>query len=108
VRRTRDRFVWTQRFKRDGVEKVGVRVVTLDPPKAWHNEASDSGKEATFDYRLFRVGVDRTRLRITARVTYKNMQPEDKAALERSLAASWARYRDALERDYTAGLRSRA
>jgi hypothetical protein len=108
VRRSKDRFVWTQRFRSEDVERVGVRVVTLEPPRAWHNEVSEPGREGTFDYRLTRLGSDKTRLRITASVTYKSMQTEDKQALERSLAASWAKYREALQKDYEAGLGARA
>lgn len=108
VRRSKDRIVWTQRLRRRGVEMVGVRVVTLEPPGTWHNEASDVGKESIFDYRLTPVGRNRTRLRITARTTYKKTNPEERSALESSLAETWAKYKELLEQDYKAGKGARA
>jgi hypothetical protein len=103
LRKRKDGFVWTQRYKREGVEKEGVRIITLKPPNGWHNEAINEEKESSFDYRLTPAGRNRTKLTISAKITYKTIEPEVKAQLERSLSADWQKYKAALEKDYSSG-----
>jgi hypothetical protein len=95
--------VWIQHYKRDGVEKEGVRLVTLKPPNSWHNEAINDEKEMVFDYRLTPVGKSKTKLTITIKATYKTIEPEVRSELERSLSADWDKYKGALEEAHSSG-----
>ncbi|MGA2199268.1 MAG: hypothetical protein ABSG45_04960, partial [Nitrososphaerales archaeon] len=103
LRKRKGSFVWTQRYKRDGVEKDGVRIITLKPPSAWHNEAINEEKESSIDYRLTPAGKNRTKLTISAKVTYKTIDPEVKSQLERNLSTEWDKFKTALEKDYSSG-----
>jgi hypothetical protein len=103
LRRSKDQFVWIQHYDRDGKEKEAVRIVTLKPPNAWHNEAISDEKESVFDYRLTRAGKNRTRLTIRARVTYKTIRPEVKSEMEKNFSADWDKYVSALEKDHSSG-----
>jgi hypothetical protein len=103
LRKRKDEFVWIQHYKRDGVEKEGVRLVTLKPPNSWHNEAINEEKEMVFDYRLTAVGKNKTKLTLTVKATYWTIEPESRSELERVLNMDWDKYVAALEAAYLSG-----
>ncbi|MCI4332384.1 MAG: hypothetical protein L3K01_01435 [Thermoplasmata archaeon] len=81
------------------------RVIRLDPPNGWHAESVGSDRAISVDYRLSKLPGDRTLLTIRARrrpdgVGIRNPA---KSAWERSVAANWARFGRALEREYARG-----
>jgi len=102
LRRTKRNFVWIQPYTRDGVDKIGVRIVTLRPPDSWHNDVINEEKESKFDYHLTPVGKS-TKLTITAKIRYKTIKPEKMRELARNLSAEWDKYKAALEKDYSSG-----
>ena len=108
LRRRKDGFVWIQHYKRDGIEKEGVRIVTLRPPNAWHYESIGEEKESIIDYRLSPLGKKRTKLNISVGATYKTIEPEDRPLLEKNMSAEWEKYKAALEADYSSGKASTA
>lgn len=101
-------FVWIHHYLGDGKEKEAVRIVTLRPPDAWHNEALNDEKESSFDYKVKALGNKKSRLTITAKIRYKTIDPEDKDTLIRNLSADWDKYKAALEKDYASGKAARA
>lgn len=102
LRRSKDSFVWIQHYNRDGKEKEGVRIVTLQPPNAWHNEAIIDEKETALDYRLTALGKQRTKITIRVKVSFKTIE-ETEADLARNLNGIWDKYIAALERDFRSG-----
>ncbi len=102
LRRSKRSFVWIQPYERNGEKREAVRIVTLLPPNAWHNEAISDEKESTLDYRLTRLGERRTKITIKASVSFKTIE-ETKADLEKHLSAIWDKYIAALEADYRSG-----
>lgn len=102
LRRSKQSFVWTQRYERDGEVRESVRIVTLKPPNAWHNEAISDEKESTLDYRLTPLGKRRTKITIKAVVSFKTIK-QTKAELEEHLGGIWDKYGAALETDYRSG-----
>ena len=102
IRKNKGSFLWIQHYERDGQEREGVRLVTLKPPNAWHNEALTDEKESILDYRLTRLGRDSTKLTIKVRVSFK-ARPEARADLERNLTRIWEKYKEALEKDFRSG-----
>ena len=103
LRKGKGEFVWIHHYRKDGLEREGVRLVTLKPPNAWHNEAINDEKDMIFDYRLTRVGKSRTKITITVKATYRTIEPEVRSELEKHLGADWDKYKAALESAYSSG-----
>lgn len=79
---------------------TAARIVTLKPPNAWHLDWIGDEFQETGDYRLQRVGVRRTRLLATFKVTYKNRRTPSKSAFLKNINEVWNKYLTALENDY--------
>jgi hypothetical protein len=102
LRKSKREFVWVQPYKRDGVQKFGVRIVKLKPPDSWRNDAINEEKESVYSYRLTPVGRS-TRLTIEAKIRYKTIKPESMRELAHNLSADWEKYKASLEKDYSSG-----
>lgn len=78
------------------------RTVRLRPPARWHADSIGSDRALSVDYRLSRLSANSTLLTIRARrrpygIGVKNPL---KSGWERSVAANWATFGRALEREY--------
>ncbi len=78
--------------------------VVLRPPDRWHSHSQGSHRFAEVDYRLARLGPERTRLTITMhrRATAAHPKHPTAAAFEADLRHAWTGYGRALARDYRA------
>jgi hypothetical protein len=100
IEKTKKRAVWIQHYTRDGVEKEGIRYVTLSPPNSWHMEGVNEEMDRTGDYSLRPLGKDKTKLQIVIRTRYKSIEPEPVSKLKENISADWEKYKAALEKEY--------
>jgi hypothetical protein len=79
-------------------------VVDLHPPDRWHSESVGSHREISLDYRLARLGGNRTQLTLRARRRPSGVGAPNppKAEWERAIAANWRRFGREMARDYRA------
>jgi hypothetical protein len=101
LKKTKEGVVWIQHYKKDLEEREGVRTVKLDPPDAWHLKSFNDEVSRIGEYRLTKLGEDRTRLKIVIKSRYKGVEPEPKAKLQAALQEDWRKYKAALESDYS-------
>ena len=65
------RVIYTVSYMENGKEQSHVSVVTLKPPDAWHLDTSGNAMEQeTGDYKLTKVGKDKTRLNMVFKMNY--------------------------------------
>jgi hypothetical protein len=85
------------------------RSVRLDPPAHWHSDSVGSDRLISVDYRLTSLSENSTELTISAvRRPYGiGKKNPTKLRWERDVAANWAGFARALERDF-ASLKSRS
>ena len=100
IEKTKKRAVLIQRYRVAGVEKEGVRIVTLSPPDSWHLESINEEVDRVGDYFLSSLGRERTKLEIVIKARYKTIEPEPAPKLKKNLDEEWKKYKEALEKDY--------
>lgn len=88
-------------FPKPGVTKMGINLVTLRPPNAWHLEFIGEEDDEIGDYRLIRVGSSRTRLNMRFVESYKVRNAPSQAEDTRHTQEIWDKYVAALEADYS-------
>jgi len=65
------RVIYTVDYTEDGMEKGHVSVVMLNPPNSWHlDTAGDDMEQETGDYKLTKLGKNKTRLDMVFKVNY--------------------------------------
>ena len=101
IEKTKSRSIWIQHYSRDGVEKEGVRIVTMTPPKSWHLESVNEELNRTGDYKLTPLGCGKTKLDIRLSTKYFTVEPEPAKKLTEGLAEDWVKYKAALQKDYS-------
>jgi hypothetical protein len=79
---------------------ISVKIVTLRPPKAWHLDQVGEDEDAIGDYKLTRVGSERTRLDMTFTEKYKISDAPTKKEDKTAIHKMWDKYVPALEKDY--------
>ncbi|HTP54922.1 MAG TPA: hypothetical protein VML94_08220 [Thermoplasmata archaeon] len=77
-------------------------IIRLMPPNRWHSDSIGSHRAYLLDYRLTRLGADRTQLTLTARRSPYGIGGRNppKGQWERSVKKSWKSFGRFLERDY--------
>jgi len=71
LEKTKTRVISTQSYMENGKESGHVSVITLRPPNAWHLDTAGNAREQeTGDYKLTRLGKNRTRLDMVFQVGY--------------------------------------
>jgi len=78
-----------------------VRIVTLQPPNRWHLDKAGQEDDEVGDYHLTKLGLDKTRLKMTFKVKYKMTNAPTKEEDMMKTSKIWDKYAAALERDYT-------
>lgn len=102
LEKTRRRAVFVTLYKGDsGREKIGVDLVTLAPPDAWHLEFFGEEDNETGEYRLTKLGRERTKLTMLFREKWKTQSPPTKAWQVQHTNEIWDKYVAALEADYS-------
>lgn len=102
IEKTKSRAIWIQHYTRDGIQKEGVRIVTLRPPDSWHLESINEELYRFGDYKLTSLGRRETKLQIKLRTKYISIPEESKSKLTEALAEDWDKYKIALIKDYEA------
>jgi hypothetical protein len=102
VRRTRNAVVLEDLYD-TGQGWIWLRrVVRLFPPARWRADSVGSDRAISVEYRLTEVSGNRTQLTIRARRRPYGIGTKNpgKSTWERSVAANWANFGRALEREY--------
>jgi hypothetical protein len=78
-------------------------MVRLNPPHSWHLDQIDETDRQALDYRVSSVGRGRTRLQLLVTERWVTPKFPTREALRAQVAATWARFAEAIEADYLAG-----
>ena len=79
---------------------IGVKMVTLRPPKAWHLDQVGQVEDAIGVYTLTRLGPEKTRLNMRFTEKYKISGAPTNEQDRNGTARMWDKYVAALEKDY--------
>jgi len=79
---------------------VGVKMVTLSPPKAWYLDQVGQDENAIGIYTLTRLGPEKTRLTMRFTEKYKIRGAPTKEQDRNDISQMWDKYVFALEKDY--------
>jgi len=92
--------VYTNKYSSEHGRKLGVNIVWLYPPSAWHLDYVGEEDDETGDYRLTRLGPRKTRLDMAFKEYWKIPKPPAKKEVLADTNRIWDNYIAALERDY--------
>jgi len=100
LEKTRGRITYLGIYKRRGKQMIGVNIVTLRPPNAWHLDYIGEEDDEVGDYHLTRLGPKKTRLDMVFRERYRIRNAPTKAQDTKHVHEIWDKYAKALEKDY--------
>ena len=103
LQKTNRQVIYLRTNERDGKTMIGVKMVTLKPPKAWHLDQVGEDEDAIGVYKLTRVGPEKTRLDMTFTEKYKVRDAPTKEQDRNDTDQMWDKYVAALEKDYEIG-----
>ena len=95
--RTRNRFIMSVKYQGQGKTATAARIVTLKPPDAWHLDWIGDEHDETGDYKLTRVGRNRTKLTVIFKVKPKATSWANKVKRQRIIENVWNKYIAAME-----------
>ena len=104
LQKTNRRVIYLRTYERDGGTMIGVKMVTLRPPRAWYLDQVGEDEDAIGIYKLTQVGSDRTRLDMTFKEKYKISDAPTKEEDRKVADQMWDKYVAALEKDYTSAI----
>jgi uncharacterized protein YjhX (UPF0386 family) len=104
LQKTNRRVIYLRTYERDGRTMIGVKMVTLRPPKAWHLDQVGEDEDAIGIYKLTRVGLEKTRLDMTFTEKYRISDAPTKEEDRKVTDQMWDKYVAALEKDYTSAI----
>jgi hypothetical protein len=100
LQKTSRRVIYLRTFERDGKTLIGVKMVTLRPPKSWYLDQVGEDEDAIGIYRLTRTGPEKTRLDMKFTQKYKISDAPTKEQDRKQTDQMWDKYVAALENDY--------
>jgi len=100
LERTGRRVIMSVRYSRSGRPRTAARIVTLEPPDAWHLDWIGDEENETGDYRLRRLDNRRTKLGAVFKVKPRATRKSNKSKFQKNVNALWDKYVAALEKDY--------
>ena len=84
--------------------KIAVTVVTMSPTKySWHLDYYAEEDMETGEYRLSKIGKNRTKLTMSFKNFWKNGKGPSQKKFQDGTRELWEKYAAALESDYTSG-----
>jgi hypothetical protein len=101
LQKTKRRVIYVRTYERNGKTMIGVKMVTLRPPKAWYLDQVGEDEDAIGIYKLTRVGPEKTRLDMTFTEKYKISDAPTKEEDRNHIDQMWDKYVAALEKDYS-------
>lgn len=100
LQKTAKRVIYVSTFRRGKHAKLGVNIVTLKPPNAWHLDFVGEEEDEIGHYKLAKLGSRRTRLDMKFTEKYKIKNAPTKEQDTRHVNEIWNKYVPALESDY--------
>ena len=100
MEKTKERVIYTIRYKSGGKMMNAVNIVTLKPPKAWYLDSRGEEDDEVGVYRLTSLGPRKTRLDMTFVEYWKTKNYPAKSQYLSDIHRIWDKYAAALERDY--------
>ena len=100
LQKTKRRVIYVRTYERNGKTMIGVKMVTLRPPKAWYLDQVGEDEDAIGIYKLTRVGPEKTRLDMTFTEKYKIGDAPTKEEDKNHTDQMWDKYLAAMEKDY--------
>lgn len=102
LEKTKKRVVYAgYKVGMDGKQKLAVRIVTLRPGAySWHLDYFAEEDLEVGEYKLTRVGENRTKFDMTLKNTWKHGKGPTRKEFEADTKKVWDKYAPALERDY--------
>jgi len=100
LQKTSRRVIYLRTLERDGKTMIGVKMVTLRPPKAWYLDQVGDDEDAIGVYRLTRAEPEETRLDMKFTEKYKISGAPTKEQDRKETDQMWDKYVAALEKDY--------
>jgi hypothetical protein len=100
LQKTNRRAIYLRTIELHGKTVIGVKMVTLRPPKAWYLDQVGEDEDAIGIYRLTRVAPEKTRLDMTFTEKYKIGDAPAKEQDRNHTNQMWDEYVAALEEDY--------
>jgi hypothetical protein len=100
LQKTNSRVIYLRTYEQAGKAMIGVKIVTLRPPKAWYLDQVGEDEDAIGIYKLTRVGPEKTKLNMTFTEKYKISDAHTKEEDRNQTDQMWDKYVAALEEDY--------
>jgi len=100
LEKTKERVIYTIRYKSGGKTMNAVNIVTLKPPKAWYLDSRGDEDDEVGVYRLTSLGRRKTRLDMTFVEYWKIRNYPGNSEYLSDIHRIWDKYAAALERDY--------
>ena len=100
LQKTSRRVIYLRTLERDGKTMIGVKMVTLRPPRAWYLDQVGDDEDAIGVYRLTRAEPEKTRLDMKFTEKYKISGAPTKEQDRKETDQMWDKYVAALEKDY--------
>ena len=100
LQKTKRRVIYLSTYERDGRKVTAVKIVTLQPSKAWHLDQVGEVEDVIGEYRLKRVGPRKTRLDMKFTEKYKVNDAPTKNEDRNQTGEMWDKFVIALENDY--------
>jgi hypothetical protein len=100
LQKTRRRVIYLRIYAQRGRTIIGVKIVTLYPPKAWYLDQIGEDEDVIGIYKLTRLGPERTMLGMTFTEKYKINDAPTKEEDRKITDQMWDKYVAALEKDY--------
>ncbi len=103
LEKTKERVIYTIRYKSGGKTWNAVNIVTLRPPRAWQLDSRGDEDDEVGEYRLSRLGARKTKLDMTFVERWKVRNYPPRAEYLQHIHEIWDKYAAALEKDYRRG-----
>jgi hypothetical protein len=101
LEKTKKRVIYAQLYNDEkGQQKVAVDIVSLKSPRYWHLDYFGEEDDETGEYKLTRLGKNKTRLDMLFKEKWKISNPPTKAWQVQHTNEIWDKYIAALEHDY--------
>ena len=100
LEKTKERVIYTIRYKSGGKTWNAVNIVTLHPPAAWHLDSRGDEDDEVGEYRLSKLGPRKTKLEMTFVERWKVRDYQPRAEYLKHIHNIWDKYAAALQRDY--------
>jgi hypothetical protein len=100
LQKTKRRVIYLRTNERHGKNMIGVKMVTLRPPKAWYLDQVGEDEDVIGTYKLKQLGPERTRLDMAFTEMYKISDAPTKEEDRNDTDEMWSKYVAGMQNDY--------